>query len=61
LVWTRSHRHPDGSYDTGVVYPDRIVFPVDERTSYTAAAVILAADAIVAAGPASDLFRSGAR
>jgi hypothetical protein len=58
LAWTRRHRRPDGSYVTGLVYPDEIVFPADETTSYTAAAVILAADAITGASPASDLFVS---
>jgi hypothetical protein len=58
LSWTRAHRLGDGSYLTGIVYPGRIVFPVGEHTSYTAAAVILAADAIAGASPASDLFVS---
>jgi MMP endo-(1,4)-3-O-methyl-alpha-D-mannosidase len=56
LQWTRAHRRPDGSYWTGIVYPDSIVFPFDEHTSYTAAVVILAADAICGTGPASGLF-----
>ncbi len=56
LAWTRRHRRDDGAYVTGLVYPDAIVFPADETTSYTAAAVILAADAITGASPASDLF-----
>jgi hypothetical protein len=56
LLWTRSHRRRDGSYDTGIVYPGRQRFPAAEHTSYTAAAVILAADAISAASPASNLF-----
>lgn len=58
LLWTRGHRHDDGSYWTGVVHPERIVFPADEHSSYTAAAVILAADAIAGASPASDVFVS---
>jgi hypothetical protein len=57
LAWTRSHRNPDGSYFTGIVYPGRVTFPDRECSSYTAAAVILAADAITAASPASGLFR----
>jgi hypothetical protein len=57
LAWTRNHRLADGAYLTGLVYPERIVFPDAEHTSYTAAAVILAADAISTASPASDLFR----
>jgi hypothetical protein len=56
LAWTRSHRRSDGSYLTGLVYPGPIVFPAEECTSYTAAAAILAADAITGASPASDLF-----
>lgn len=56
LAWTRRHRRHDGAYLTGLVYPGEIVFPADETTSYTAAAVILAADAITGASPASDLF-----
>ncbi|MCX6512883.1 MAG: prenyltransferase [Actinobacteria bacterium] len=57
LSWTRSHRQADGSYVTGIAYPDRVTFPADERTAYTAAAVILAADALSDASPASGLFR----
>ena len=56
LEWTRSHRRADGSYLTGLVYPDRLIFPEGEHTSYTAAAVILAADAIAGASGGSDLF-----
>jgi len=56
LAWTRRHRLDDGSYWTGIVYPDAVVFPFEERTSYTAAAVILAADAITGASPASGVF-----
>ena len=65
LGWTRSHRLDDGSYVTGIVYPDGasadngrdpIVFPFEEHTSYTAAAVILAADAITGASPAAHIF-----
>ncbi|HEX2074610.1 MAG TPA: prenyltransferase [Geodermatophilus sp.] len=48
-------RHDDGSYWTGLVYADDARWPV-ERTTWTAAAVILAADAISGATPASGLF-----
>jgi hypothetical protein len=62
LRWTSSHRLPAGAYLTGIVYPDHISFPDREHSSYTAAAIILAADAITGASPASDLFvRSGIR
>jgi hypothetical protein len=56
LRWTRTHRRDDGSYWTGIVYPDKILFPFDEHTSYTAAAVVLAVDAITCTTPASDVF-----
>jgi len=49
-------RHGDGSYWTGFVYPDDARWPV-ERTTWTAGAVVLAADALSAATPASGLFR----
>lgn len=58
LEWTRSHRRDDGSYWTGIVHPEHILFPDREHTSYTAAAVILAADSICQASPASAIFRS---
>jgi hypothetical protein len=48
-------RHDDGSYWTGYVYADDARWPI-ERTTWTAAAVVLAADALSAATPASGLF-----
>lgn len=56
LTWTRGHRLDTGAYLTGIVYPHRTVFPADEVSSYTGAAVILAADAIARSSPASSLF-----
>jgi hypothetical protein len=59
LTWTRAHRRDDGAYWTGLVYDRRRTparFPFEEHTSYTAAAVILAADAIAGASPAAALF-----
>jgi hypothetical protein len=56
LAWTRSHRAEDGSYWTGIVYPDRLKFPAGERTAYTGAAVIMAADAITGASAGSRVF-----
>jgi hypothetical protein len=56
LAWTRSHRRADGAYFTGVVYPSEDNFPLDEVSAYTGAAVVLAADAITAASPASGIF-----
>ena len=54
--WVQNLRTEDGSYFTGMVHPERAHFPADERTSYTAAAVILAADALARFSPASALF-----
>src|SRR4051812_7835373 len=48
-------RADDGSYWTGYVYPDDARWPV-ERTTWTAAAVVLAADALAGATPAAGLF-----
>jgi len=57
LTWTRAHRRDDGSYWTGIVYPEKETFPFSERTTYTAGAIVLAADALSNATPAAGLFR----
>ncbi|MGV0633461.1 prenyltransferase [Mycolicibacillus trivialis] len=49
-------RETDGSYWTGLVYSDGKRWPV-ERTTWTGAAVILAADALSDSTPAAGLFR----
>jgi hypothetical protein len=49
-------RHDDGSYWTGWQFANRRHFPGD-RSTYTAAAVILAADALADASPAARLFK----
>ena len=54
--WAQNHREPDGEYWTGIVYPDEVHFPGGEQSTYTAAAVILGADALAGASPASHLF-----
>lgn len=54
--WTAQYRHDDGRYWTGTVYPDESRFPAGERSTYTAASVVLCADAIAGASPASPLF-----
>ena len=56
LAWTRPHRNADGSYTTGIVHPSLESFPPEETSAYTAAAVILAADAITGASPGSGIF-----
>ena len=49
-------RDPDGRYWTGHVYPDDVRWPA-EHTSYTAAAVVLAADELSRTTPASGIMR----
>ena len=47
----------DGSYWTGMVYPEEVTFPENERTTYTFGAMVLAADALSNTTPAAGLFR----
>jgi hypothetical protein len=54
---TRSHRTEQGEYLTGWVYPQRVTFPTLETSSYSTAAVLLAADALAQTSAASSLFR----
>jgi hypothetical protein len=54
----QGHRRTDGAYWTGIAYPELTTFPAHEITSYTAAAIVLAADALSSATPAAGLFRS---
>jgi hypothetical protein len=57
LSWTRAQRTEDGAYWTGATHPEGIVFPEGERTTWTAAAVILAHDAVLGATATSSFFR----
>jgi hypothetical protein len=50
-------RESDGSYWTGYVFEDDARWPV-ERSTWTAAAVILAVDAINGSGPQAGVFRA---
>ena len=54
--WAQALREPDGSYWTGIVFPEDKHFPGGERSTYTAAAVVLAADALARRSSASGLF-----
>jgi hypothetical protein len=54
--WAQQFRHEDGRYWTGTVFPDEGRFPSDEQSTYTASAVVLAADALSGGSPASGLF-----
>ena len=57
LEWQLAYQEADGGFRTGTV-PDYGPWPDEERPSWTAAAVVLAADAIYGATAASGLFRS---
>jgi hypothetical protein len=50
-------READGSYWTGCVHPEEVHFPGHEHTTYTAAANLIAADALGGVTPAGGLFR----
>jgi hypothetical protein len=52
-------RHPDGSYWTGWQYANSEPFP-RERSSWTAAAVVLAADALTGFSRGAGIFRDAA-
>jgi hypothetical protein len=54
--WAQTLREPDGTYWTGIVYPEEVHFPGEEQSSYTAAAIVLGADAFAQASPASAMF-----
>jgi hypothetical protein len=57
LGWTRHLRDDDGAYWTGCVHPQCVRYPGGERTTYTAAAVLLADHALYGYGPSAGLFR----
>jgi hypothetical protein len=56
FAWAQDLREDDGSYWTGIVFPENKHFPGGERSTYTAAAVVLAADALTRTSRASGLF-----
>jgi hypothetical protein len=57
LGWTRHLRDDDGAYGTGCVHPQCVRYPGGERSTYSAAAVLLADHVVHAEGPRADLFR----
>ena len=59
LTWVQALRNQDGSYWTGMVYPEEATYPPLERSTYTSGAMVLAADA--RAGPQRRRGSSGAR
>ena len=56
LSWTESQRDSDGAYWTGTTHPDGIRFPEGEKTTWTAATVLLAHDAVAGISRTSSFF-----
>lgn len=54
--WMKDKKYDDGAFWTGVTYPDRAIY-TNEKTTWTGAAVLLAADILYDLSPASGLFR----
>ena len=54
--WAQRLREPDGSYLTGRAFPANVSYPDRERATYSAAAVLLAADALAGGSGTSGLF-----
>ena len=52
----QAQREDDGRYITGVVHPELTTFPEGERSTYSSAAVLLAAEAIEGSSPAAKLY-----
>jgi hypothetical protein len=53
--WLHQFREEDGSYWTGYVFPDKALWPV-EKPTWTAGAILLAADALTEHTAAARLF-----
>lgn len=53
--WLHEHRDVDGAYWTGVTFPEGEIWP-EEKPTWTAAVVLMAADALCGHTPAADLF-----
>jgi hypothetical protein len=56
FTWAQAQRTDDGRYWTGIVFPDEVYFPEAEQSTYTAAAVVLAADAFDRTAPTAGFF-----
>lgn len=54
--WAQGLRADDGHYWTGIVFPEMVHFPGNEKTTYTGASIVLAADALSGSTSASGLF-----
>lgn len=57
VTWMRVHRTEEGGYWTGATHPEGELWPEGEQTTWTAATVLLAHDAIAGDGPTRTFFR----
>ncbi len=57
VTWMRAHRTEEGGYWTGATHPEGQRWPEGEQTTWTAATVLLAHDAIAGDGPTRTFFR----
>lgn len=53
--WIKDRKDEDGTFWTGITFPDEVIYP-EERTSWTAAVMLLANDALCDLTPASQIF-----
>ena len=58
LGWISDKKYEDGAFWTGVTVPDQIIY-TEEKTAWTGAAVLLAADMLYGLSPASRFFCHG--
>jgi hypothetical protein len=58
--WIKGKKYDDGAFWTGVTLPDRTIYTI-EKTTWTAAVVLLANDVLYSRSPASCVFGSGFR
>lgn len=55
--WVQHQRDADGAYWTGTTYPEGVRFPEGEKTTWTAATVLIAHDTLACETDASGFFR----
>jgi hypothetical protein len=54
--WAQKLREDNDRYWTGIVLPEEVHFPGGEQSTYTAAAIVLAADALGGTSATAGLF-----
>jgi hypothetical protein len=59
LDWTKHFRAGDGGYWTGCVHPGCVRFPAHQKSTYSAAAVVIADHVLYERSPAAAIFSVG--